>query len=83
MATSLTSFGQIKIERGEMPEAGSVRFFLVGRSGRKDRARAAIYLGGEPGATSVAMDSNSEKLGNAIWSGLKRRCHLQVLGEPR
>jgi hypothetical protein len=81
-ANVLDRFGTTRIERGERPEAGKIRMFLLKRSGRTHHARATLTLNGDVTFSSLWMDSESKKLGRAIWSELKKSCRLEVLGEP-
>ena len=82
VAGALGPIGRVRIERGDVPEAGKVRFFLVGQSGHKELGRAVIYVDGERGFSSVMMNATNDKLGNSVWRALKRRCRLHDLGGP-
>jgi hypothetical protein len=75
----LEQFGRTKVERGDEPEAGKVRLFLVGSSGLKSKATAAVYMNyvrGKQSFTSLWMDAANDRLGNAIWRKVKLHCHV-------
>jgi hypothetical protein len=74
--SELRRFGDVKVERGEEPEAGKTRMFLAHTSAGMPSTVATIYLNGERGFSALWMDANDSSLGNHIWRRLKRRCRL-------
>jgi hypothetical protein len=72
----LGQFGQVKVERGDKPEAGKVRLFLHRREAGKSSMAATIYLNGVGNFSALWMDASSDRFGNAVWSDVKRNCRL-------
>ncbi|MBW0007842.1 MAG: hypothetical protein JO335_09045 [Sphingomonas sp.] len=76
MTAELAAFGRVEVERGEKPEAGKVRLYLLQRYAGKRHKAATIYINGVETFSALWMDATSDKLGNAIWHNLKRSCRL-------
>ena len=73
----LARFGRVKVERGERPEAGKVRLFLLQREGGKLHTAATVYMNGVEGFSALWMDATNQRLGNTIWHHVTRNCRLR------
>ena len=77
VSAELRRFGQVRVERGNKPEAGKVRLFLLRQQGGKNHSVATIYMDGFDRFSALWMDATSKRLGDAIWNNAKRRCGLR------
>jgi len=77
LSSGLARFGAVQVERGAKPEAGSVRVRLRGGAGYQLRTRATIFVEKGPGFGAVWMDAETDRLGDAIWKEMRRRCRVR------
>lgn len=69
----LSSFGVVKRQVGEQPEAGRVRLMLF-RPSRESGAIVTAYLDGDALFASIWMDATDHRAATAAWAVIKRRC---------
>jgi len=70
----LDHFGKVRVERGDEPEGGAVRLFLLAVSKPESQVVVTLYLDGDTRFTTLAMDSDNQALGAEIWRSIKRNC---------
>ena len=72
----LEQFGRVNIERGYVPEEGSLRLKVLARRGSISPL-ATIYLNGEEGFTAIWMDAETRRLGDNIWRKAILKCRMR------